>query len=131
MSQIQVIVVTPEATVVDAETAFVALPLFDGEMGVAANHAPLIGRLGVGELRFDAAGQTVRYFVDGGFVQIADNVVSIMAGRAQLAAEIDVEQARSQLSAASGETAAGDEQIRDREKKAARARAMVHVGQRS
>ena len=45
------VVVTPEATVLDTPADFVALPLFDGECGVAPGHAPMIGRLGYGELR--------------------------------------------------------------------------------
>ena len=48
---LRVVVVTPEQTVLDATTDFVALPLYDGELGVAPSHAPMIGRLGYGELR--------------------------------------------------------------------------------
>ena len=130
MSQIQVIVVTPEATVVDAQTNFVTLPFHDGELGVAANHAPLIGRLGVGEMRFEVDGATKRFYIDGGFAQIADNVVSVMAERAIAAHEMDVEEARQQLADASGLAASGDD-VALREKRVAQARAMVRVAQRA
>ena len=45
------IVVTPEATVLDEQVDFVALPLYDGEIGIAPGRSPMIGRLGYGELR--------------------------------------------------------------------------------
>ena len=130
MAELNLIVVTPEATVVDAKTAFVAVPFYDGEVGIAANHAPLIGRLGYGELRFDDAGKTQRYFIDGGFVQIADNVVSVMADRAIASHQLKADEARERLSAAAGETASG-EQIDEREKRVAQARAMLRVAERS
>ncbi len=44
MAQLQCIVVTPEATVLDEMVDFVALPLYDGEIGIAPGRAPLIGR---------------------------------------------------------------------------------------
>jgi hypothetical protein len=47
----QCIIVTPERTVFDRPAEFVALTLFDGELGVAPGHAPMIGRLGFGEMR--------------------------------------------------------------------------------
>ena len=49
--QLQVVVVTPEKTLLDETVDFVALPLYDGELGVLPGRAPLIGRLGYGELR--------------------------------------------------------------------------------
>ena len=60
-------VVTPEATVLETSAKFVALPLSDGEMGIAPAHSPFIGRLGYGELRVEGSGPTKRYYVDGGF----------------------------------------------------------------
>ena len=79
-------VVTPEQTALETKADFVALPLFDGEIGIAANHSPLIGRLGYGEMRIRTAGQVSHYYVDGGFVQVADNVVSDLTTRAVPAA---------------------------------------------
>ena len=54
---IQCSVVTPEATLLDAPADFVALPLFDGEIGIGPDHSPFIGRLGYGELRVVEGGQ--------------------------------------------------------------------------
>jgi F-type H+-transporting ATPase subunit epsilon len=82
MAQLQCIVVTPESTLLDEQVDFVALPLFDGEIGISPGRSPLIGRLGYGELRLVAGGQTRHYYVDGGFVQVANNVVSVLTNRA-------------------------------------------------
>ena len=61
---------------------FVALPLYDGEMGIAPAHSPFIGRWGYGELRVKSGGETKRYYVDGGFVQVAgDWCRSLPSGR--------------------------------------------------
>ena len=46
-----VVVVTPERTLFDELVEFVALPLFDGELGILPGRSPMIGRLGFGELR--------------------------------------------------------------------------------
>src|SRR5277367_3965922 len=84
------VVVTPEATILDRSAEFVALPLFDGEIGIGRGHSPLIGRLGYGELRLRSeSGQSERYYVGGGFVQVAGNVVSVLTEEAVPAAQID------------------------------------------
>ena len=82
MAKLQSIVVTPEATVRDEPADFVVLPLYDGELGVAPGHTPLIGRLGFGEMRIVHNGVTTRLYIDGGFAQVADNIVSVMTSRA-------------------------------------------------
>ena len=80
--RLQCVVVTPERTLFDELVDFVALPLYDGELGVLPGHTPLIGRLGYGELRTKVAGATRRYFVDGGFAQVRDDVVTVLTNRA-------------------------------------------------
>src|SRR5262245_10971782 len=87
--KLQCIVVTPEATELETPADFVALPLYDGEVGIAPGRAPLIGRLGYGELRVRYKDELIRYYVDGGFVQVADNVVSVLTNRAILASVLD------------------------------------------
>src|SRR3954466_15450559 len=72
------VVVTPEKTLFDEVVEFVALPLYDGELGVLPRRAPLIGRLGYGELRPRLGGTSRHYFVDGGFVQVRDDVVTVL-----------------------------------------------------
>jgi F-type H+-transporting ATPase subunit epsilon len=125
------IIVTPEATVLDTACEFVAIPLFDGEAGIAPGRAPLIGRLGYGELRVRSAGRTLRYYVDGGFVQVADNLVSVLTNKAVVAANLDVATAQQQLSAALATHAAGPAEMATRDRNLAQARGQLRVAGRA
>src|SRR6185369_17224947 len=93
---LQCVVVTPERTVLDTTADSVVVPMYDGELGVLPGRAPLIGRLGPGELRARHGATVERFFVDGGFAQVRDNVVTVLTPRAQKASEIN-QQAASQV----------------------------------
>src|SRR5688572_12797837 len=109
-------VVTPEQTALETKAEFVALPLFDGEIGIAPDHSPLIGRLGYGEMRIKSGGSTLTYYVDGGFVQVQGNVVAVLTNRAVPAKELDAAVAERHLGAALERSANTPElfEIRDR-----------------
>jgi F-type H+-transporting ATPase subunit epsilon len=123
-------VVTPEATVLDETVDFVAVPLYDGELGIAPKHSPLIGRLGYGELRVRAAGRTRSYYVDGGFVQVVGNAITILTNRAVAAEELDAEVAEEQLRAARSRPAHTPELMAIRDRLVAQARAQKRVAAR-
>src|SRR6266849_8627378 len=97
---LQCVVVTPERAVLDEPADFVALPMYDGELGVLRGRAPLIGRLGYGELRLRHGATTRRFFVDGGFAQVRSNVVTVLTPRAIRGEDIDVQSATQTLEAA-------------------------------
>lgn len=99
-NEIHCVVVTPERALLDAKADFVALPMYDGELGVLPGRAPLIGRLGYGELRIKQGAKTMHLYVDGGFVQVRENAVSVLTARALRAAEIKPEAAEQALQAA-------------------------------
>lgn len=124
---LQCIIVTPEATALDTSASFVALPLFDGEAGIAPGRAPLIGRLGYGELRVRTDRGTRRYYVDGGFVQVADNIVSVLTNRAIPAERLDIAAASEQLRSAISRHAAGDEELAIRNRQVSQARGQLRV----
>jgi F-type H+-transporting ATPase subunit epsilon len=90
---LQCIVVTPERAVLDQAADFVALPMYDGELGVLPGRAPLIGRLGSGELRLRHGNTSDRYFVDGGFAQVRNDQVTVLTPQAIKAEAIDQEAA--------------------------------------
>lgn len=90
---VQCVVVTPERTVLDESVDFVSIPMYDGELGVLPGRAPLIGRLGPGELRTRRGNEVHRFFVDGGFAQVNHNVVTVLTPRAQRAEDIDTQAA--------------------------------------
>ncbi len=131
MSQLTCIVVTPEETALETPADFIALPLFDGEIGLAANHAPMIGRLGFGEMRVKLGDKVTRYYLDGGFVQVSGNIVSVLTNRAIPAAQIDAQAAQLQLGRARELpiTTPEQEEIRDRE--LAQARGQLWVSRRA
>ena len=85
-----------DATIVIARTT-------EGEVGILANHAPLMSLMvpGVVEVRSDG-GDTIRAAVDSGFLSVAGNRVSILAEQAALADDIDAGQAQRALEEARG-----------------------------
>ena len=126
------IVVTPETTALEQDAEFVALPLYDGEIGIAPAHSPMIGRLGYGEMRVrSAGGATAKYYIDGGFVQVADNVVSVLTGRAVPAQRVNEGAAQEQLEAASKRAANSPELAELRDRAIAQARAQIRVARRA
>ncbi len=127
-SPLRCIVVTPEETVLDSSADFIALPLFDGELGVARGHSPLIGRLGYGELRIRAGEETVCYYVDGGFVQVVDNVVSVLTNRSIRDSAVDTVAASEQLAEALSQKVGGEEALAIRDRLVSQSRAQLRVG---
>ena len=125
--RLQCVVVTPERTLFDEPVEFVALPLFDGEVGVAPGRAPLIGRLGYGEMRTTTGGTTRRYFLDGGFAQVRDDVVTVLTNRALAADQIDPATAAAELEQAKSRHAANEFEQAEKTKAVDRARAQLRV----
>ncbi len=126
--RVRCVVVTPERTLFDQLVEFVALPLYDGELGVLPGRSPLIGRLGYGELRTLHAGATHRYYVDGGFAQVRDDVVTVLTNRATAAASIDTEAAARELEHAQSRKATTEADQAEKARAVDRARAQVRVG---
>ena len=129
--QLRLIVVTPETTLVDEMAEFVALPLFDGEIGIAPLHSPMIGRLGYGEMRVTVGGRAQHYYLDGGFVQVADNVVSVLTNRALPAAQLDAAVAQEQLKSARERPSNSAELMAIRDRAEMQARAQLRVARRA
>lgn len=77
-SVVRCVIVTPERAVEDIYCDTVVLPLYDGEFGVQRGHSPFVGQLGPGELRIKHGTETKHYFIDGGFAQVAKNVVNVL-----------------------------------------------------
>lgn len=133
---IRCVITTPETTSLDTHAKSVVLPLFDGERGVAPGHTPFIGRLGAGEVRVlgeqGAAGDAVRrMFVEGGFVEVSHDTVSVITQRAVPAEAIDATSARADLEQVAAARAAGDEAIAAKLERLETARKLVRVASRS
>lgn len=131
MEPIQCIVVTPERTVRDQPAEFVALPLYDGEIGIAAGHSPMIGRLGNGQMRIRQGDRTEAYYVEGGFAEVKDNVVSVLTNRVIPAAEIDENVARELLETSQSRPANTPELMDQRDQAVDQARGQIRVARRA
>jgi F-type H+-transporting ATPase subunit epsilon len=105
----------------------VALPLYDGELGVLPGRSPLIGRLGYGELRTTKGDLIGRYFVDGGFAQVRDNVVTILTQRAIPVQELDPTATAHALESLESHRAITEHDRAERDKAVARARGMIRA----
>jgi F-type H+-transporting ATPase subunit epsilon len=129
--EIQCTVITPERTVYDEIADFVALTLYDGEMGIAPGRAPLIGRLGCGELRILQGANVARYYIEGGFVEVLGNAVSVLTHRAVPAAELQPAMLEEQLAGARARTAHTPELMAARDHAVHLVRAQLRVARRA
>lgn len=84
-SPLRVAVISPERTVFEGEADMVVAPAWDGEMGVLRGHAPMLVLLGEGELRVRTGSGEQRFRVRGGFLQVADDVVTVLSEQAEAA----------------------------------------------
>ena len=128
---LQCTVVTPEKKALDQAADFVALPLCDGEIGIGLDHAPLIGRLGYGEMRLRQGDDVSRFYVDGGFVQVVGNQVTVLTSQAIPADEVSEEAAQEQLDSARAQPATTHEQLQIRDRAVAQARGQLRVARRA
>lgn len=89
-------IITPDRVVFsDDQIVSVTAPGVEGYFGVLANRAPLMTSLDVGELDLRRAdGTTDAIAVFGGFVEVHENTVTVLAEKAELSEEIDVERAQ-------------------------------------
>jgi F-type H+-transporting ATPase subunit epsilon len=92
--QIQLEVVTPERRVLSETVDAVYVPGTGGELGILPGHTPLISQLQTGVLSYTQGGATTRLHVSGGFVEVNNNRVSILAEVAERPEEIDAARAR-------------------------------------
>jgi F-type H+-transporting ATPase subunit epsilon len=129
--EFQCTVITPERTVCDAIAEFAALTLYDGEIGIAPGRAPMIGRLGAGEMRITHEGQTSRYYVQGGFVEVAGEQVTVLTDRAVPADQLDAAIIEEQLEAARARRATTPETMAARDRAVALSRAQLRVARRA
>lgn len=86
---LQLEIVTPDRQVVNTSVDYVGCPGIDGEFGVLNNHVALLSALKVGVLRYDQEGKQQYVFISGGFADVNNNVVTILAESAELSQDID------------------------------------------
>ena len=81
-------VVTPEASVFEADVSYVNLPTPYGSLGIMANHAPMLCALERGRLRCtDGNGQTLRIRISGGVASVDHNELTVLTQAAEAETE--------------------------------------------
>ena len=129
-SELQLVLVTPETTLLDEPVSSLQFPLYDGQIGILPGRAPMVGRLGYGELRIrDASGER-SYFVDGGFVQVKGPVVSILTNRSMPVSDVDAADAEQQLNDANALNATSEDEFTTKEREVERARRLVTLARK-
>lgn len=96
--------VTPSEELLNEEVIYASVPQHDGLMGCQHGTSPLVAQLGLGKLRLDfpsdSGGGSREYFIDGGFLKMANNELIILAERAVAGEEIIESEAKAELAEA-------------------------------
>jgi F-type H+-transporting ATPase subunit epsilon len=86
-------IVTAERVIYSADVDIVIAPGVEGQLGILPHHAPLLTMLQPGELVVRKEGEETAIFVSGGFLEVMQNRVTVLADAAERAEEIDIERA--------------------------------------
>lgn len=126
-------IVTPTKSVFRGEAAGVRAPGVEGSFEVLHNHAPMIAAFGVGPLFITApGGERIVYATSGGFIEVLNNVVTILAETAEPASDIDVDLARDAEEQAAARLLASqsseERRLAEQELERARNRARIALG---
>ncbi len=100
---IQCQLITPDACLLESSLAYASIPAHDGLMGFLPNRAPILMKLGVGELMLRFADSEGRsggdrsYFVEDGFAQMVDNRLTILARKAIPAEQLTITESEAEV----------------------------------
>ncbi|EHI69795.1 F0F1 ATP synthase subunit epsilon [Streptococcus ictaluri] len=138
MTQMTVQVVTPDGIKYDHHAKFISVTTADGEMGILPNHINIIAPLQVHEMKIRRAGEDDRVdwiAVNGGIIEIKDNVVTVVADSAERDRDIDVSRAerakqRAERDIAQAETTKNIDQVRRAKVALRRALNRISVSQK-
>ena len=105
--------VTPSSSLIDDRASYVNVPMWDGLMGFSPGRAPIVGQLGLGELTITFAEKTYKesqrsFVIEGGFAQMADGELIVLAEHATPAEEITLEAAQKDLAEANAASVPDD-----------------------
>ena len=93
-------IVTPARPLVETEVDGLVAPGREGEFGVLPGHERFLAPLSAGLLRYRAGGEEIRVAVAGGFAEVCEDRVTILASSAALPADVDAAQTREELARA-------------------------------
>lgn len=93
MATLKLEIVTPDRKVLSEDVEYVGAPGIMGEFGVLPKHVPFLSALGIGNLHYKQNGKAHYVFVSGGFAEVSNDQVTILAEIAEMATEIDSDRA--------------------------------------
>jgi F-type H+-transporting ATPase subunit epsilon len=93
---LQLDVITPERRLLSEQADAVTVPGLEGELGILPGHTPLISALKTGVLSYTQGQATRRLLVSGGFVEVNNDRVSVLADLAEFPEEVDAARARAE-----------------------------------
>ena len=96
MDRLQLDIITPERGLLSEAVDAVTLPGLGGELGILPGHTPLISQLQTGVLSYTQGPAVRRLHVSGGFVEVSDDRVAVLAELAEKPEEIDAARARTE-----------------------------------
>lgn len=89
--KLNVSVISPEKILYKGEVDSLVVPGSEGFFGILRNHAPLVATLGIGVLEIRKGEKLKNISVEGGFIEVKDNTVSILTDHGALKEDIDIE----------------------------------------
>ena len=117
MSQFRCQIVTPSESVLDEQVEYVSFPAWDGEIGVMNGTSPFLMNLGTGAMRIDFGTGSRHYLLDGGFAQMQDDILTLLADDVVPADQIELKDAELELEEANaGATASGQTSASERKR---------------
>ena len=100
-NKLQLSIVTPERLVVNEKVDQVNVPGVEGDLGILCNHAPILTTMRPGQFSYESTGEkgrdTVRMVVSGGYLEVTDNRVIVLAEAVEFLDEIDQARAKAAL----------------------------------
>lgn len=93
MKTIKVSVVTPDGPVYESDVEMVSTRAQSGELGILPGHIPMVAPLEIAVLRLKNGGKTEYVAINGGFLEVRHEQVTILAQSAEKSEDIDVERA--------------------------------------
>ena len=103
-NKLQLSIVTPERLVVDEDVDQVNIPGVEGDLGILYDHAPILTTMRPGQFSYESVGEkgreTIQMVVSGGYLEVTDNRVIVLAEAVEFLDEIDQERAKASLAKA-------------------------------
>jgi len=100
-NKLQLSIVTPDRLVLTEEVDQVNIPGIEGDLGILYDHAPILTTMRPGRFSYELLGEkgkeTIQMIISGGYLEVTDNRVIVLAEAVEFLDEIDKERAKASL----------------------------------